>query len=87
VTLSNRGTRGDLFPDAEHLRGDRAAGDLGALHGRRWDAAVDTACYLPAQVRYGSRWGGRSSASSRIRAISSTPFMTGISANKEEILP
>jgi 2'-hydroxyisoflavone reductase len=51
VTLFNRGTRGDLFPDAKHLRGDRAAGDLGALEGGRWDAAVDTACYLPAQAR------------------------------------
>jgi 2'-hydroxyisoflavone reductase len=50
VTLFNRGTHGDLFPGAEHLRGDRATGDLGALQDGRWDAAVDTACYLPAQA-------------------------------------
>src|SRR5919199_4407371 len=50
VTLFHRGRHGaDLFPEAEHVIGDRA-GDLGALEGRRWDAAVDTSGYHPAQV-------------------------------------
>src|SRR4051794_25023033 len=50
VTLFHRGRHGaDLFPEAEHLIGDRA-GDLGALEGRRWDAAVDTSGYHPAHV-------------------------------------
>src|SRR4051812_32993565 len=50
VTLFHRGRHGaDLFPEAEHLVGDRA-GDLGALEGRRWDAAVDTSGYDPAHV-------------------------------------
>jgi 2'-hydroxyisoflavone reductase len=50
VTLFHRGRHGnDLFPEAEHLRGDRA-GDLSALEGRRWDAAVDTSGYQPADV-------------------------------------
>ena len=41
VTLFNRGETGpELFPEAERLRGD-LAGDLGALAGRSWDAAVD----------------------------------------------
>lgn len=36
VTLFNRGKSGDgLFPQAEHLRGDRD-GDLSALQGRTW---------------------------------------------------
>lgn len=51
VTLFNRGVTGpELFPGLERLRGDRD-GDLGALAGRRWDAAIDTSGYLPAQVR------------------------------------
>jgi 2'-hydroxyisoflavone reductase len=51
VTLFNRGRTGpELFPGVERLRGDRD-GDLGALAGRRWDAAIDLSGYLPAQVR------------------------------------
>jgi len=51
VTLFNRGrTNPDLFPQAEQLRGDRA-GDLSALQGRRWDAAIDVNGYLPREVR------------------------------------
>jgi 2'-hydroxyisoflavone reductase len=45
VTLFHRGRHGaGLFPEAEHLLGDRAS-DLSALGGRRWDAAVDTSGY------------------------------------------
>ncbi|NDJ62531.1 MAG: epimerase [Chloroflexi bacterium] len=54
VSLFNRGQRNpDLFPEAEHLRGDRDpnVGDgLRALAGRRWDAAVDVSGYLPRHV-------------------------------------
>jgi len=53
VTLFHRGRHGaDLFPDAEHLTGDRAgdARDLRALEGRSWDVAVDTSGYHPADV-------------------------------------
>ena len=51
VTLFNRGrTAPELFPGLERLRGDRD-GDLGALAGRRWDAAIDTSGFLPEQVR------------------------------------
>jgi 2'-hydroxyisoflavone reductase len=50
VTVFHRGRHGaDLFPDAEHLIGDRD-GDLGALEGRSWDVAVDTSGYQPADV-------------------------------------
>lgn len=50
VTVFHRGRHGaDLFPEAEHLIGDRG-GDLSALEGRRWDAAVDTSGYAPAHV-------------------------------------
>jgi 2'-hydroxyisoflavone reductase len=51
VTLFNRGrTNPDLFPEAEHLRGDRD-GDLSALAGRSWDAVVDTSARFPRWVR------------------------------------
>src|SRR4051812_28079295 len=50
VTLFHRGRHGnDLLPEAEHLHGDRG-GDLSALEGRRFDAAVDTSGYQPADV-------------------------------------
>lgn len=51
VSLFTRGQRNpDLFPEAEHLRGDRD-GDLAALAGRRWDAVIDTSGYVPRLVR------------------------------------
>jgi nucleoside-diphosphate-sugar epimerase len=51
VTLFNRGQHNpDLFPDVEKLHGDRT-GDLSALRGRRWDAAIDTCGYVPRVVR------------------------------------
>jgi 2'-hydroxyisoflavone reductase len=51
VTLFNRGrTAADLFPQAEHLLGDRD-GDHRALAGRRFDAVIDCCGYKPAQVQ------------------------------------
>ncbi len=51
LTLFNRGeTNPVLFPEAEHLRGDRSD-DLTALAGRTWDAVIDTSGYVPAVVR------------------------------------
>ena len=52
VTLFNRGrTNPDLYPEVEKLHGDRDSGDLGALHRRNWDAAIDTCGYVPRIVR------------------------------------
>jgi 2'-hydroxyisoflavone reductase len=51
MTLFNRGQSGpELFPDAEHVLGDRDGG-LKALEGRRWDAVLDTCGYVPRVVR------------------------------------
>ena len=51
LTLFTRGrTNPELFPEAEHLHGDRAE-DLSALEGRRWEAVVDTSGYVPHVVR------------------------------------
>lgn len=51
VTLFNRGqTNPELFPTIERLRGNRD-GDLQALKGHKWDAAVDTCGFTSGQVR------------------------------------
>lgn len=51
VTLFNRGQHGpELYPEVEKLRGDRD-GELAALRGQRWDAAIDTSGYVPRLVR------------------------------------
>lgn len=51
VTLFNRGnTNPGLFPQAEHIKGDRDGG-LAALDGRTWDAAIDTCGYVPRLVK------------------------------------
>jgi 2'-hydroxyisoflavone reductase len=51
VTLFTRGlTNAGLFPQAEHVQGDRD-GDLAELEGRRFDAAIDVCGYLPRVVR------------------------------------
>jgi nucleoside-diphosphate-sugar epimerase len=55
VTLLHRGRHGaGVLPEAEHLRADRT-GDLTALDGRAWDAAVDTSGYDPAAVAASTR--------------------------------
>jgi 2'-hydroxyisoflavone reductase len=51
VTLFTRGrTNAELFPDAEHRRGDRDGG-LDALGGGSWDGVIDTSGYVPRVVR------------------------------------
>lgn len=51
VTLFNRGEHNpELFPNVEKLLGNRD-GDLSALQGREWDAAIDTSGYVPRIVR------------------------------------
>lgn len=55
VTLFNRGTTGaDLYPELERIVGDRDRG-LDGLHGREWDAVVDTSGYLPRVVGASAR--------------------------------
>ncbi len=51
VTIFTRGqTNPDLFPEVEHLHGDRD-GDLDVLHGGAWDGVIDTSGYVPRVVR------------------------------------
>jgi 2'-hydroxyisoflavone reductase len=50
VTLFHRGRTGArLFPDLEHVLGDRDGG-LDRLDGRRWDAVFDTCGFVPRVV-------------------------------------
>jgi len=51
VTLFNRGkTNPGMFAQLEQLRGDREAGDLASLQGRKFDAVIDTSAYVPAHA-------------------------------------
>ena len=51
VTLFHRGqTNPDLFPQVEHLSGNRDGG-LAPLADRTWDAVIDTCGYVPRIVR------------------------------------
>lgn len=51
VTLFYRGkTNPDLFPEAEHIHGDRDS-QMHLLDGRKWDACIDTCGYIPRHVR------------------------------------
>ncbi len=55
VTLFNRGkTNPGLFPDQEHVLGDRDGG-LAPLRGRRFDAVIDTCGYVPRLVEDSAR--------------------------------
>ncbi|HYK75088.1 MAG TPA: NAD-dependent epimerase/dehydratase family protein [Pseudoneobacillus sp.] len=48
ITLFNRGTNKDVFPNVEQVFGDRnQVQDLEQLKGRKWDAVIDTCGYLP----------------------------------------
>lgn len=79
VTLFNRGQLNpELFPEAEHLRGDRDGG-LDALQGRRWDAVVDTSGFSPRVV----------SDSARLLADASEhyTFVSSVSAYKDTSVP
>jgi 2'-hydroxyisoflavone reductase len=50
VTVFHRGqTNPGLFPDVEHVQGDRSV-DLARLAGRRFDALIDVCAYLPREV-------------------------------------
>jgi len=50
VTLFHRGqTNPGLFPEAEHVLGDRDGG-LAVLDGRTWDACIDVSGYVPRLV-------------------------------------
>jgi 2'-hydroxyisoflavone reductase len=53
LTLFNRGLEDpSAYPDVEQIHGDRTTAEGRArLEGRTWDAAIDTAAYLPRDVR------------------------------------
>lgn len=79
VTLFNRGLSGPgLFPDVERLVGDRD-GDLSALRGRRWAAAIDPCGYVPRLVR--------ASASLLADAVDHYAFVSSISVYSEPLAP
>jgi 2'-hydroxyisoflavone reductase len=76
-TLFNRGlSEPGLFPEVEKLEGERE-GDLSALRGRRWDAAIDTCGYVPRVVG--------ASAGLLAGAVDHYTFVSSISVYSDDI--
>lgn len=50
VTLFNRGTNKETFPEVEQLIGDRN-GETALLKSRKWDILIDTCGFAPHQIR------------------------------------
>ncbi|MBE7151019.1 SDR family oxidoreductase [Bacillus mycoides] len=50
VTLFNRGTNNEIFPEVEQLIGDRND-DVSSLENRKWDVVVDTCGFSPHHIR------------------------------------
>lgn len=50
VTLFNRGTNKEIFPEVEQLIGDRND-DVSSLVNRKWDVVVDTCGFSPHHIR------------------------------------
>jgi 2'-hydroxyisoflavone reductase len=76
ITLFHRGqTNADLFPQVEHLLGDRDS-NLTPLRNRVWDAAIDTCGYVPRVVRQ--------SANLLANSIGHYTFISSISVYAED---
>lgn len=50
ITLFNRGTNKEVFPDLEQLVGNRDQ-DVSLLKKRNWDAVIDTCAFAPHQIK------------------------------------
>src|SRR5215831_20326347 len=74
VTVFHRGGAEEVWPDAEHVHGDRES-DLGALAGRSFDAVVDFCAFVPRHVSDGMRVAGSG------RYV----FISSVSAHLEEV--
>ncbi|MFJ7725278.1 SDR family oxidoreductase [Neobacillus sp. NPDC097160] len=50
ITLFNRGTNNEAFPDVEQLIGNRDS-DVSLLKNRKWDVLIDTCGFAPHQIK------------------------------------
>jgi 2'-hydroxyisoflavone reductase len=79
LTLFNRGvTNPGLFPEAEHIHGDRDGG-LAPLRDRAWDVAVDTCGYVPRVVG--------DSARMLAEAVEHYTFVSTLSVHPDDVPP
>jgi 2'-hydroxyisoflavone reductase len=76
VTVFHRGGAEEVWPEAEHIHGDREK-DLGALDSRSFDAVVDFCAFVPRHVTDGLRVAGDG------RYV----FISSVSAHLEEVRP
>jgi 2'-hydroxyisoflavone reductase len=71
LTLFNRGqTNAHLFPEAEHVRGDRHQDGLAAVSGRQFDAIIDSSAYFPGDVELAGQLAASTSHYSLISSLS-----------------
>ncbi|MCP4357184.1 MAG: epimerase [Chloroflexi bacterium] len=78
VTLFNRGqSNPDLYPDLETLVGDRDGG-LAALHGRTWNAVIDTCGYVPRLIH--------DSAALLADAVNHYTFISSLSVYADDLI-
>jgi 2'-hydroxyisoflavone reductase len=48
ITLFNRQqTKSDLFPNLNHIKGDRETDDINQLKNKKWDIVIDSSAYYP----------------------------------------
>jgi 2'-hydroxyisoflavone reductase len=50
ITLFNRGTNNQIFPEVEQLIGNRDS-DVSLLENRKWDVVMDTCGFVPHQIK------------------------------------
>ena len=74
VTVFHRGTGQDVWPEAEHVHGDRDGG-LVALAGRSFDAVVDFCAYVPRQI---------DEATATLPDVGRYVFISSVSAHAED---
>lgn len=77
VTLFNRGSNQDVFPEVEPLIGDRD-GSLKAIRDREWDAAIDTCGFVPRTVRKSCMMLG---------SVKHYTYISSISVYKDPVFP
>ncbi len=77
ISIFNRGSNRDIFPDIQWLQGDRTS-DVSSLEGKSFDAVIDTCGYTPQQLQLTNKV---------LRGINHYTFISTISVYAEPLAP